>query len=129
MLKAAQKSKPELVNWLRPTLKVNRTPEFEHRFVELTEYATLVHTLLNPPLAPSRREERKALWREAGDAVQLLRLTGGRLNEIVRVRLDQFLWSKGKLRLYATKTENERDLPLWDCIRDIVQRRIKVRTY
>jgi hypothetical protein len=75
MLKAAQKSKPDLVNWLRPTLKVNRTPEFEHRFVELTEYATLVHTLLNPPLAPSRREERNALWREASDAVQVLRLT------------------------------------------------------
>lgn len=125
MLKAAQKSKPDLVNWLRPTLKVNRTPEFEHRVVELTEYATLVHTLLDPPLAPSRRDERKALWREAGDAVQLLRLTGGRLNEIVRMRLDQFLWSKVKLRLYATKTENQRDLPLWECVRDIVQRRIK----
>src|SRR6266849_1922170 len=75
MLKAAQKAKPDLVNWLRPTLKVNRTPEFEHRVVELTEYATLVHTLLNPPLAPSRRKERKTLWRDAGDAVQLLRLT------------------------------------------------------
>lgn len=77
MLKAAQKAKPDLVNWLRPTLKVNRTPEFEHRVVELTEYATLVHTLLNPPLAPSRREERVKLWRDAGDVVQLLRLTGG----------------------------------------------------
>ena len=61
MLKAAQKAKPDLINWLRPTLKVNRTPEFEHRFVELEEYAALVHTLLNPPLAPSRREERKKL--------------------------------------------------------------------
>ena len=124
MLKAAQKAKPDLVNWLRPTLKVNRTPEFEHRVVELTEYATLVHTLLNPPLAPSRRKERNTLWRDAGDAVQLLRLTGGRLNEIVRMRLDQFMWSKGKLRLYASKTENQRDLPLWDCIRDVAQRRI-----
>lgn len=124
MLKAAQKSKPDLINWLRPTLRVNRTPEFEHRFVELTEYATLVQTLLNPPLAPSRREERRRLWRDAGDAVQLLRLTGGRLNEIVRIRLDQFMWSKGKLRLYASKTENQRDLPLWDCIRDVAQRRI-----
>jgi integrase len=124
MLKAAQKAKPDLLNWLRPTLKVNRTPEFEHRFVELIEYATLVQTLLNPPLAPSRREERKTLWRDAGDAVQLLRLTGGRLNEIVRMRLDQFLWSKGKLRLYASKTENQRDLPLWDCIKDVAQRRI-----
>jgi integrase len=125
MLKAAQKAKPDLINWLRPTLKVNRTPEFEHRVVELTEYATLVHTLLNPPLAPSRREERIKLWRDAGDVVQLLRLTGGRLNEIVRMRLEQFIWAKGKLRLYATKTENQRDLPLWDCIKEIVQRRIR----
>ena len=124
MLKAAQKAKPDLVNWLRPTLKVNRTPEFEHRVVEPNEYATLVHTLLDPPLAPSRRQERKALWREAGDVVQLLRMTGGRLNEIVRMRLDQFLWSKDKVRLYETKTENQRDLPLWNCIRDVVQRRI-----
>jgi integrase len=124
MLKAAQKAKPDSVNWLRPTLKVNRTPEFEHRVVELTEYATLVHTLLNPPLAPSRRAERIKLWRDAGDVVQLLRLTGGRLNEIVRLRLDQFMWTKGKLRLYATKTENERDLPLWDCIKTIAQCRI-----
>jgi integrase len=125
MLKAAQKAKPDLINWLRPTLKVNRTPEFEHRVVELTEYATLVHTLLNPPLAPSRRTERNKLWRDAADVVQLLRLTGGRLNEIVRIRLDQFLWSKGKLRLYATKTENQRDLPLWDCIKEVAQRRIQ----
>src|SRR5688572_31095010 len=55
---------------------------------------------------------------------QLLRLTGGRLNEIVRLRLDQFLWTRGKLRLYATKTENQRELPLWDCIKDVAQRRI-----
>jgi integrase len=91
MLKAAQKSKPDL---------------------------------LNPPLAPSRREERKALWRETGDVVQLLRMTGGRLNEIVRMRLDQFMWTKGKVRLYATKTENKRDLPIWNCIRDVGHRRI-----
>jgi integrase len=52
-------------------------------------------------------------------------LTGGRLNEIVRIRLDQFLWTKGKLRLYATKTENQRELPLWDCIKEIAQSRIR----
>ena len=69
MLKAAQKAKPDLVNWLRPTLKVNHTPEFERRVVEPQEYAALVNILLNPPLAPSRQRERNALWREAGDAV------------------------------------------------------------
>jgi integrase len=124
MLKAAQKAKPDLVNWLRPTLKVNRTPEFERRVVEPQEYAGLVNILLNPPLAPSRQRERNALWREAGDAVQLLRMTGGRLNEILRMKLDQFMWPKGKVRLFASKTENQRDLPIWDCIRHVVQRRI-----
>lgn len=51
-------------------------------------------------------------------------MTGGRLSEILRMKLDQFMWQKGKVRLFASKTENQRDLPLWDCIRDVVQRRI-----
>jgi integrase len=125
MLKTAQKAKPDLVNWLRPTLKVNRKLEFERRLVEDSEYVALVNILLDPPLAPSRRNERNALWREAGDAVQLLRMTGARFNELLRMRLDQFQWSKGKVRLNGSKTENERDIPLWDCIGDVVQRRIR----
>lgn len=124
MLKAAQKAKPDLVTWLRPTLKVNRTPEFERRVVEPLEYAVLVKIMLNPPLAPSRQRERNALWRDAGDAVQLLRMTGGRLNEILRMKLDQFMWPTGKVRLCASKTENQRDLPIWNCIRVVVQQRI-----
>jgi len=120
-----QKAKPDLVNWLRPTLAVKRKTEFERRVVEPWEYSKLAETLLNPPLAPSRRAERKALWREAGDTLQLLRLTGGRLNEIVRIRLDQFHWSKGVVTLYATKTENERDIPLWGTIPQIIQSRIR----
>src|SRR3982751_2017578 len=69
--------------------------------------------------------ERNKLWRDAADVVQLLRLTGGRLNEIVRTRLDQFLWSKGKLRLYATKTENQRDLPYGIALKRSLNRRIQ----
>jgi integrase len=124
MLKAAQRKKPDLATWLRPTLKVRRTPEFERRVVEPWEYATLVRTLLNPPLAPSRRKERNTLWRDAGDAVQLLRLTGGRLNEILRIQLWQVMWSKNVLRLEATKTENERDIPLWTPIKQVIQARM-----
>ena len=125
MLKAAQRKKPDLATWLRPTLKVNRTPEFERRVVEPWEYATLVRTLLNPPLAPSRRNDRNTLWRDAGDAVQLLRLTGGRLNEILRIQLWQVMWSKNVLRLEATKTENERDIPLWTPIKQVIQARMR----
>lgn len=124
MLKAAQRSKPDLVNWPRPTLRVNRKPEFERRVVEDSEYVALVNILLNPPVAPSRRNERNSLWRDAGDAVQLLRMTGARFNELLRIRLDQFKWSKGFVTLCGTKTENERELPIWDCVRDVVQRRI-----
>lgn len=124
MLKAAQRKKADLATWLRPTLKVHRSPEFEHRVVEDWEYATLVQTLLEPPLAASHREDRKALWREAADVIQLLRMTGGRLNEILRIKLWQFLWTKNTVRLEASKTENERDLPFWTPIRDLVQKRI-----
>lgn len=124
MLKAAQAKKPDLVNWLRPKLTVKRKPEFEKRVVEMWEYKKFVETLLNPPLAPSRRAERNALWRDAGDAMQLLRQTGGRLNEILRIRLNQFHWSKGHVTLEASKTENERDIPLWGTIREVVQTRI-----
>jgi len=69
--------------------------------------------------------ERNNLWRDAADVVQLLRSTGGRLNEIVCIRLDQLMRTKRKLGLYATKTENQRDLPLWDCIKEIAQSQIK----
>ena len=97
MLKAAQEAKPDLVNWLRPKLKVTRKTEFERRVVEDWEYKVLVEILLNPPAGHkfnSRKEQRAALWRDAADAVVLLRLTGGRLNEVLRMKLDQFNWKK-----------------------------------
>ena len=125
MLQAAQRAKPDLVNWLRPTLSVKRKTEFERRVVEPWEYAQLVNILLNPPPAPSRRQERKALWRDAGDAVQLLRLTGGRLNEVLRMKLDQINWSAGSVKLFASKTENERDVPLSEGVERVVRMRIR----
>jgi hypothetical protein len=93
MMKAAQEAKPDLVNWLRPKLKVKRKTEHERRVVEPWEYRDLVHTLLKPPPCHkfgSRKAERLAIGRDAADVVRLLRQTGGRLNEIVRLRLDQF---------------------------------------
>lgn len=57
--------------------------------------------------------------------LRLLRQTGGRFNEIVLIRLDQFHWTKGHVRLEASKTENERDIPLWGSIHEIVQARIR----
>jgi len=52
------------------------------------------------------------LWRDAGDAVQLMWLTGGRLNEILRIKLWHVMWSKNILKLEATEIENERDISL-----------------
>ncbi len=72
MLKAAQEAKPDLINWLRPKLKVTRKTEFERRVVEDWEYKALVEILLNPPAGHkfnSRKEQRAALWRDAADAV------------------------------------------------------------
>jgi integrase len=60
------------------------------------EYAKLVDILLNPALAPSRREERKALWREAGDVVQFIR-------DIVHRRINEGL-TDGELLFPRAKT-------------------------
>ena len=124
MMKAAQQRKADLATWKRPTLKVNRRTKYERRVVEPWEYATLVQTLQNPPKVRSHQDQHDARWRDAADSVQLLRLTGGRLNEVLRIKLSQFFWTTNKLRLEASKTENERDLPLWIPIREVVQRRI-----
>ena len=128
MLKAAQEAKPDLINWLRPKLKVTRKTEFERRVVEDWEYRDLVHTLLNPPPCHkfgSRKAERLAIGRDAADAVVLLRLSGGRLNEVLRMKLDQFNWRKGTVRLYASKTENERDVPLSKGIDRVIRARVR----
>jgi integrase len=109
MMKAAQERKADLATWRRPTLRVNRRTKYERRVVEPWEYATLVQTLQVPPKVRSH---------------QLLRLTGGRLNEVLRIKLSQFIWTMNRLRLDATKTENARDLPLWNPIREVVQQRI-----
>jgi integrase len=126
MIKAAQETKPDLANWQRPKLKTSTDSKYERRVVEPWEYATLVRILLDPPFIPSprRRVQRQSSWRDAADAVQLLRMCGGRLNEVLRMKLDQFMWQKGKFILHATKTENKRDIPLWNPIKDVVQRRI-----
>jgi integrase len=125
MLKAAQRAKPDLVNWLRPALTVKRKTQIERRVVEADEYRSLVIPLLNPPLAPSRRKERTELWRDAADVVQLLRMTGAGSMKSFESDLTNSIGPNGFVRLFASKTENERDIPLWNCIRELVNRRIR----
>jgi integrase len=125
MIKCAQSSRPDLANWRRPKLTIKQQNEYERRVVDPQEYSALVNTLLSPPLARSHRAERKALWREAGDAVQILRLTGGRLNEVLRLKVDQLNFTKRAVRLYATKTENERDVPMTSGLYRLLQNRLR----
>ena len=72
----------------------------------------------------SKNNESRA-WRDAADAVVLLRLSGGRLNEVLRMGLSQFNWSKGTVKLFASKTENERDVPLSKGVERIIRARIR----
>jgi integrase len=125
MLKAAQRTRPDLINWIRPNLKVSRKTEHERRVVTDFEYATLIDSLLHPPVVKRKNQyDVAATRRDAADVVQLLRLTGGRLNEIVRIRLDQFEWARGTVLLFASKTENERRVPLVKTIIKVVRARI-----
>lgn len=115
MLKAAQRAKPDLVTWLRPSLATKAKTEHERRVVEDWELRDLINALLNPPPGhknTSHKAARKLLWRDAADLVILLRLTGARLNEGLRMKVEQVNWSKGTVRIYASKTETEREVPL-----------------
>jgi integrase len=125
MLKCAQENRPDLANWLKPKIKVRKTVTYERRAVEPDEYAKLVNVLLHPPEAPSHKRERNALWREAADVVQLLRLTGGRLNEVARLRMNQLNFAKRTVRLFASKTENERDVPMSNGALELLHARIR----
>ena len=49
MLKAAQRAKPDLVNWLRPTLTVNAKLSLSGAWLSRVEYRKLVLTLVDPP--------------------------------------------------------------------------------
>jgi integrase len=120
MLKCAGETRPDLVNWLRPKVKTSKKNQYDRRAFEQEEYDTLVSALLNPP-RPKCRE----IYREAADAVRILRNTGARLNEGLRLRLSQLNHAKRTVHLYASKTERERDVPLTDSVCRIVQARIR----
>jgi len=45
--------------------------------------------------------------------------------EVLRMKLDQFNWKKSTVRLYASKTENERDVPLSKGIERVIRARVR----
>lgn len=114
MLKYAHRTKPDLHNWLPPHLKYEKKIQHCGRVVDGDEYERLVLALLNPQRPDVQKcsrwsmRLRAELWREAADAVRLLRNTGERLNEILRLKWAQVNLAKKTVTLYASKTERDR---------------------
>jgi hypothetical protein len=85
MLKYAHRTKGDLHNWLPPQVKYEKKVLHGGRIVDGNEYEQLVTALLSPQRVTKVNfrafRQRAALWREAADAVRLLRNTGGRLTK------------------------------------------------
>src|SRR6185295_9594137 len=67
--------------------------------------------------------KRAGIWREAADAVRLLRNTGGRLNEVLRLKWTQVNLPSKIVTLYASKTERERTVPISSAVVDLLEAR------
>lgn len=124
MLKHAQINMPDLATWNRP--RFNEKPNLVNpgRTVSAEEYKALLEALAAPKSC-KRIADRAKLWREAHDAVRLLRNTGARLNEILRLNLSQIDLEGRKLTIYSTKTDKSRTIPLSSAACDVVEGRIR----
>jgi integrase len=129
MLKYAQRTKADLHNWLPPEVKYDKKIKHAGRVVDGDEYERLVSALLNPEHPAVRKcskwamRKRAELWREAADAVRLLRNTGGRLNEVLRLKWTQINLVRKTITLYASKTERERTVPISSAMADLLKDR------
>src|SRR5258708_3421694 len=118
MLKYVHKTKADLHNWLPPDVKYEKRVLHSGRIVDGDEYQGLVLALLNPQRPDVQKcshwsmRLRAELWREAADAVRLLRNTGGRLNEVLRLKWTEINVVRKTVTLYASKTEHERTVPI-----------------
>lgn len=129
MLKYAHRTKADLHNWMPPEVKYEKKVQHAGRIVDGDEYEGLVTALLNPKRPDVQKcslwamRKRAELWREAGDAVRLLRNTGGRLNEVLRLTWAQVNLARKTVTLYATKTERERTVPISAAMVDLLKAR------
>ncbi len=129
MLKYAHRTKADLHNWMPPEVKYEKKVKHSGRVVEADEYERLVTALLNPQRPDVQKcsfwamRKRAALWREAADAVRLLRNTGGRLNEVLRLKWTQINLPSKTVTLYASKTERERRVPISSSVVDLLEAR------
>jgi integrase len=127
MLKYAHRTKADLHNWMPPEVKYEKKVLHSGRILDTNEYEKLVLALLNPQRVTKVNfrafRQRAELWREAGDAVRLLRNTGGRLNEVLRLKWTQVNLAGKTVTLYASKTERERTVPVSSAIVDLLKAR------
>jgi integrase len=118
MLKYAHRTKADLHNWMPPQVKYDKKVLHSGRIVDGDEYERLVLALLNPQRPDVKKcshwsmRRRAELWRESADAVRMLRNTGGRLNEVLRLKWTQINLAKKIITLYASKTERDRKVPI-----------------
>lgn len=128
MLKYAHRTKGDLHNWLPPQVKYEKKVLHSGRIVHSNEYERLVTALLNPKRPDVQKcshwsmRKRASLWREAADAVRL-RNSGGRLNEVLRLKWTQINLPRKTITLYASKTERERIVPLSAAMADLLKAR------
>lgn len=129
MLKYAHRTKADLHNWLPPQVKYDKKVLHSGRIVEGDEYERLVLALLNPQPPDVKKyshwsmRRRAELWRETADAVRMLRNTGGRLNEVLRLKWTQINIAKKTVTLYASKTERDREVPISAAMVDLLKAR------
>jgi integrase len=129
MLKYAHKTRVDLHNWLPPDVKYEKKVLHSGRIVDGDEYQKLVLALLNPQRPDVQKcskwsmRLRAELWRETADAVRLLRNTGGRLNEVLRLKWTQINLAKKTVALYASRTERERTVPISSAMVDLLKAR------
>ncbi len=127
MLKYAHRTKADLHNWLPPEVKYEKKIKHSGRIVDGDEYERLVLALLNPQRLTKVNFRafrlRTKLWREAADAVRLLRNTGGRLNEVLRLKWTQVNLANKTISLYASKTERERTVPISTAMVELLEAR------
>jgi integrase len=129
MLKYAHRTKADLHNWMPPEVKYEKRIKHSGRIVDCDEYEQLVRAILNPQRPNVQKcshwsmQKRAELWREAADAVRLLRNTGGRLNEVLRLKWSQINLPAKTITLYASKTERKRTVPISAPIVDLLEGR------
>lgn len=122
LFKTARELNDDLANWRIPRLEIDSDPSkrFSGRRVTADEYVTLITKLY------ADKSHRQA--RDAADACRIARNTGGRLNEVLTLRVADVNYVTREITLRATKSRKShwipRTVPLSTSIAQLVQQRV-----